>query len=737
MVYSFDVFDTLITRKTATPQGVFAYMQRVLKGDKKHAGIRPYIRDNFYQLRIGAEQAARAYLCSEEVEDVTLEQIYEVMGRTCCLSVEEGILLAELERETEIVLVVGIDKNIAYLRELYKREEKILLISDMYLDSQTVRKMLMKVDSIFEKIPLYVSSDCKKNKVTGKLYSYVMEKEQITVEEWVHIGDHPYSDNRVPEKMGISLNPVKQKKLLPCESAALKNREEDVFFQMTIGASVNARLCSKQESLAYAYGTSLGGNIAFSYVYWLLQRSLEKGVKRLYFIARDGYLLKEIADSIISQNGYGIRTFYLYGSRKSWRMPAFSKEHFDIALMIRWGSREQLCRLDKLAELFEITREELQDFLPVGYAKKKERLEMYQLEDLAVKLENNEAFKEFILQKQKSKRELLLEYVKQQIDVSDEHFAFVELIGSGYTQRSLSYLLEEICDYPVRTFFYHMDAKMDSDQCKYYCYLPSDMQGGGLMELFYTAPHGHTIGYRKTADDVVEPVLDNEQEALLAYGLEDYQQGVLDFLQEFAKATDYVKDCLSDVGLSLCYRKYMAVENDEELLSYIGDMPYKYSGREQEAVKYAPKLDAESVRLFMVQNGYRKAYNRYKGYNFEFSRKRITEEEKDYWRRIYGFPVDRLKKRLVLYGAGKFGQALYKELIFNKEHQIVQWVDKNYEQLASQNEYLTSVDMLRAVEYDQIIIAILNLEVANEVKQELITGGIKEDKIVTYELALD
>ena len=32
---SFDVFDTLITRKTATPKGIFKIMQEVLKSNNK------------------------------------------------------------------------------------------------------------------------------------------------------------------------------------------------------------------------------------------------------------------------------------------------------------------------------------------------------------------------------------------------------------------------------------------------------------------------------------------------------------------------------------------------------------------------------------------------------------------------------------------------------------------------------------------------------------------------------
>ena len=202
-VYSFDVFDTLITRKTATPFGVFAYVQKKLQEDRNCFEIHSFIRNNFYELRIGAESAARKYFYTKEIQDVTLEQIYDVMGRTVCLTEADKGMLATLERETEIELSVGIDSNIDYLCELHEQGEKIVLISDMYLDSATIRRMLVKAAPVFENIPLYVSSEVMMTKGFGDLYSHVMEKEQISAKEWVHIGDNPHSDVTVPEKMGI------------------------------------------------------------------------------------------------------------------------------------------------------------------------------------------------------------------------------------------------------------------------------------------------------------------------------------------------------------------------------------------------------------------------------------------------------------------------------------------------------------------------------------------------------
>ena len=50
MIYSFDVFDTLITRTTASPLGIFALMQERLQRERAENGLEDYVIDNFYEL---------------------------------------------------------------------------------------------------------------------------------------------------------------------------------------------------------------------------------------------------------------------------------------------------------------------------------------------------------------------------------------------------------------------------------------------------------------------------------------------------------------------------------------------------------------------------------------------------------------------------------------------------------------------------------------------------------------
>ena len=66
---------------------------------------------------------------------------------------------------------------------------------------------------------------------------------------------------------------------------------------------------------------ALGGPMLFPYVYWILEDSKKRGVENLYFIARDGFVLKVIADRIIANKSINLSTYYLIGSRVSWRDP--------------------------------------------------------------------------------------------------------------------------------------------------------------------------------------------------------------------------------------------------------------------------------------------------------------------------------------------------------------------------------------------------------------------------------
>ena len=77
---SFDIFDTLITRATAKPDGIFAIIQNILYFDAAYEDIPEYIRMNYYTLRIHAEELARYHNRSKGIEEITIRDIYDALA---------------------------------------------------------------------------------------------------------------------------------------------------------------------------------------------------------------------------------------------------------------------------------------------------------------------------------------------------------------------------------------------------------------------------------------------------------------------------------------------------------------------------------------------------------------------------------------------------------------------------------------------------------------------------------
>lgn len=93
-------------------------------------------------------------------------------------------------------------------------------------------------------------------------------------------------------------------------------------------------------------------------------------------------------------------------------------------------------------------------------------------------------------------------------------------------------------------------------------------------------------------------------------------------------------------------------------------------------------------------------------------------------------------KRIVIYGAGACGQALYRELVsLGYKENVVAWVDKNPEGKTEQCMYeITAIKEIVDKKFDYLIIAIKSQNIAIEVMKELTKDyAVEEDKVVWRE----
>lgn len=324
MICSFDIFDTLITRISYRPEGIFLYVQEYLMQHNIEFDISFDLLKKFCLLRINAEKNARYY---HGEGDVTFDEIYQVLADMTGITLSEVEKIKTIEKKMELLHSIGIKENIELLKKKLLDNNEVVLISDMYLEEEFIRSLLIKQDKIFENIPIYVSGKCNKTKGSGELYKYVGENNKWDFSKWIHYGDNENADLYIPLTLGIEAHLINKKEFYTWNRDIIDNKwlTESVEAQLILG--INQYLeNTMDQSTNYKIGFSVAGPILFNYVRWIVDFSGKNKIESLFFIARDGYILKKIADLYIKSQDLSISTKYIYGSRKAWRTKDISEQ---------------------------------------------------------------------------------------------------------------------------------------------------------------------------------------------------------------------------------------------------------------------------------------------------------------------------------------------------------------------------------------------------------------------------
>lgn len=88
-------------------------------------------------------------------------------------------------------------------RSLMQRGLRVAVVSDMYLDAVSLRRLLRHhgLDDFCQTV--YVSAEFGVSKASGHLFSLVAEREATPFSAIVHVGDNFRADYLVPRRMGI------------------------------------------------------------------------------------------------------------------------------------------------------------------------------------------------------------------------------------------------------------------------------------------------------------------------------------------------------------------------------------------------------------------------------------------------------------------------------------------------------------------------------------------------------
>jgi len=374
------------------------------------------------------------------------------------------------------------------------------------------------------------------------------------------------------------------------------------------------------------FGCSFGGPMLFSYVEWVIERCIEMGISHLYFVARDGYVLKKIADSIIRVNNYLITTKYIYGSRNAWRMSSVTQDNFNIDFVFNeaWA----LTDLNSLAAIMGLKMSELANFLPEKFSNGYYEPSNKEIAQIKSILCDNSKFRDFLCKKNKSKRLIVQEYLKQEINWQEDKFAFVELRGTGKTMQCIADIVLDFWDNPIKVFYLELLEICRNKNCVQYNWLPSRLYLAQVLETLCRATHGQTLEYHKIKDGVMPVLEDREGEALKKYGYEDYINGVEQYAKRFAASLRQNGLYVDGPKIFMKYLDYLTKTPDREMLDFIGDMPFKGSSvtDNNEVGKFAPVLTREDVERIYKNTSKDRLYLVYNGSALEFSEMRTSGE---------------------------------------------------------------------------------------------------------------
>ena len=333
---SFDIFDTLIKRNCSNPHKVFEIVQNQYNNNNN---TKEKIYD-FYKKRIDSENEARKISNEEEV---SLDDIYTYLENY--YSKYSCKILKEIEINVELDICQKNHEMDNILEYCIKNDKKIIITSDMYLNKSIIEKILKKNNIEYYK--LFLSSDLKVTKYSGKLFLAILKDLKIKNTELIHIGDNYKSDYLIPKKLGIaSINYIVQK------HNDYNKKIKDNLDSSILSTFIQNNFIENKKQF-YDWGYSCFGPILYGFNQWLLKQLKKEGINKVYFMARDGYIMKKAFDSINSETE--IKSYYLYASRRSIIVPSLwnCKDISEIYDLMYLGNKVKLSNFLKMIGLEE------------------------------------------------------------------------------------------------------------------------------------------------------------------------------------------------------------------------------------------------------------------------------------------------------------------------------------------------------------------------------------------------
>ena len=367
----------------------------------------------------------------------------------------------------------------------------------------------------------------------------------------------------------------------------------------------------KEDTLAQVTAT-VTAPVLFCYVYNVLKSAADSGIKRLYFLARDGYIMKAAADAITEALGYDIDARYLYVSRYALRNALYSRcstvSDFEKAGFFGHCAVQSAENTLKRAGLDDDERKEV--YNRIGFDGDTGKvMSDGEFDRFCELLKSDVDLFGSISTRSVAKYDTLITYLGQNGLFDNVRFAVVDSGWLGSVQRTLAELTEGmISSGDITGYYFGLYRKKDGSHRSFlfdltdaHKYVPTF--SNNMFECFCSAPHGMTVGY-KEKDGVVVPVLKQVNNAV-----SDMAEIQTDIVRRFSYAA-----CREGVQLSekdskaLCAKllKTLMYKPDEDEARTLGAFPFCDDATENEMSPLADNCGKSIKNILFVNRMFRK-----------------------------------------------------------------------------------------------------------------------------------
>lgn len=597
---SFDIFDTVVYRPLYRPTDLFYLLDR-----KFEALVKCNI--NFHKIRISGEEEMR-WKCAEinpSFQDVTIEEIYQCIGEKYGLSIEVTSAMMNEEKKLEIQLC----KPRKAAKELFdlalRCGKKVIFISDMYLDEDTIR-MILENCGYKGYNKMYLSSTYRMTKHRRSLYHAALEDLMVKGSQILHIGDTWENDIIGAQQCGMStIFFPKAVEIFENKVLGIRTAECSDIAKGACGCVINS--AALMESLGYRTMLAVIANYYFDNPYrsfneqsgfnidpyfmgyyplgmhmlglskWLLDSARKDKYKTIHFLARDGYLPIKAYEVFSSYFVDSPKSEYNYASRKS-LFPAMivnDIDFYDLPVEFRNHSPKTLLGVLKFC-MKDISETEVANKLKeagILYRKTFQSEHEYRC-FLAYFLQNF-----YSREKHQKAYETVRLYYKNWETEKDVAF---DLGYSGRIQAAIS----RLSGHGINVFFVHSDGLRESVLERKYpfkaiCFYDFTPNMTGLIrEHIFSDLGGSCVGFRMDNGRSV-PVLENEKKTFQdRFTVDTMQRGALDFCRDFLnifeKYLNYLPFKCQEVSLPFegFLRNMKDIDRRIFCASYFEDMVY-------------------------------------------------------------------------------------------------------------------------------------------------------------------